>query len=720
MALGIGIGISPVFKTLFGGGGITPASSSITYTGQTPTLTGVAILIAAGAGASVVYTTQLLLVSAPAIVAAGAGATVSYTGGEAPDTGGDAYAVEGFSPPVVADFENEYYRVGGSDSDFDSMLTYTSGDAPSTQTDSDGLLKWCPHNFQRGSEDAFDTAAYWRPTSATTVTDSGVNDPDGLSAFLVDGDGTGINSIDNYGTGSGDYGQNGGIVQTFHARVKAAPTDSASEVHIELPTAKVRFNLSTGAHIASTGSVLDYTTNDAGDGYFDISMTAVKANAFHFWKVVADNSALNATGFLISRAHLYRSDLGGMVDNPDTGDSYVPTTTAARYLARRGNHVYNGTSWVNKGLLLETEARTNTLAYSNNFSTSWSISAAGSLTITANNSTGPDGNSSLHKIAVTDATSEAHILFDTVTTTSGVTHCFSAVFEDNDQQFVCLEIYDSTNRWVAAVFDVQNKTVTQESVGVNDSVLVGADIIDLGGGLYRCWVSGTISNGDESGQARIMFVDSGTPTLSTSGVYSYAGTGGEYLNGGFTQFEVGSTPSSIIPTSGATVTRPAQALEIPAANMSYSATAMSFHMKGTLTGIDDGQRYSSYLYRVVNDSNNFIQLLRRSDSSGGTGSPYARQRVAGGTTYEVTAAVDEIGEGVNQPFNAAARYTNDELNVASNGTASTAETGPTSLPTLTADVEFFSLGADYTMGNITLFRQWDADITDIGIETAST
>jgi hypothetical protein len=61
-------------------------------------------------------------------------------------------------------------------------------------------------------------------------------------------------------------------------------------------------------------------------------------------------------------AHLYRSDLGGMVDNPDQSagfETYVPTTSAARYLPRRGHHVWNGSAWVNEGLLHESEARTN-------------------------------------------------------------------------------------------------------------------------------------------------------------------------------------------------------------------------------------------------------------------------------------------------------------------------------------------------------------------------
>jgi hypothetical protein len=48
-----------------------------------------------------------------------------------------------------------------------------------------------------------------------------------------------------------------------------------------------------------------------------------------------------------------------MVNNPDRGNSYVPTTSSAVYLPRRGHHVYNGSAWVNEGLLHESESRTN-------------------------------------------------------------------------------------------------------------------------------------------------------------------------------------------------------------------------------------------------------------------------------------------------------------------------------------------------------------------------
>lgn len=59
----------------------------------------------------------------------------------------------------------------------------------------------------------------------------------------------------------------------------------------------------------------------------------------------------------------YRSDLGGMVDVPagersfPSASTYVPTTSSARYLPRVGHHVYNGSAWMNEGLLDECGGR---------------------------------------------------------------------------------------------------------------------------------------------------------------------------------------------------------------------------------------------------------------------------------------------------------------------------------------------------------------------------
>ena len=75
-----------------------------------------------------------------------------------------------------------------------------------------------------------------------------------------------------------------------------------------------------------------------------------------------------------------------------------------------------------------------------------------------------------------------------------------------------------------------------------------------------------------------------------------------------------------------------------------------------------------------------------------------------------------IPSGVNVPFNIASRHGSTFINGAVDGTALTENTTPTALPDLsTTDLQ---LGFDF-MGTIKTFRMWADDLTDTGIEEAS-
>ena len=62
------------------------------------------------------------------------------------------YAVNSFDPDFVLDFKNSYYRKGGSNSTLSGSVTHArAGNA--TMVDSDGLLKYAPHNLLIRSEE---------------------------------------------------------------------------------------------------------------------------------------------------------------------------------------------------------------------------------------------------------------------------------------------------------------------------------------------------------------------------------------------------------------------------------------------------------------------------------------------------------------------------------------------------------------------------------------
>lgn len=133
---------------------------------------------------------------------------------------------------------------------------------------------------------------------------------------------------------------------------------------------------------------------------------------------VGDGSGINLWGVNVSNG----ATLGGMVNNPDRGDSYVPTTSSARYLPRRGHHVYNGSAWVNEGLLLESEARTNLVTYSDDFTQWTNTNSTDSVSLTEYS---PDGSLATELSEDTSSSVYHQISFSNSTLT-GTTYTFSA------------------------------------------------------------------------------------------------------------------------------------------------------------------------------------------------------------------------------------------------------------------------------------------------------
>ena len=186
------------------------------------------------------------------------------------------YAIGGFDPALVFDFPEEFYRTGGSTTTFSNALTHSRlGNA--TMHDSDGLLKWAPHNL------ALNSAA---PVTQSLTVVSGVD-------YTVECAGSG--SVVLSGAGSG--------------------------------------TVTGGSPVEITASTTTLTLTVSGS---------------------------------VDLMWAYRSDLGGMVNNPDTGNSYVPTTSTAVYMPRRNAYVYDGSSWVNAGVQIESAAATNLVLNSDN------------------------------------------------------------------------------------------------------------------------------------------------------------------------------------------------------------------------------------------------------------------------------------------------------------------------------------------------------------------
>ena len=452
----------------------------------------------------------------------------------------DAYAVQGLSPLLVADFATPYYRKAGSTSTFDSTFTHSrAGNA--TMVDSDGLIKWAPHNLLTYSEQFEDGS--WTKTVSLT---SGVQDPDGgNNAFTATNDGSSKEAV--YKT--------------------VSVTSGAKYV--------------TGMFVrrrTGTGKIYMISINGSGGGVREI----IPTSTWQFFDTpqAADKIASGTTGYCgieietpsdqvdIYAARVYRSDLGGMVNNPDRGDSYVPTTSAAVYQARRNHYTYNGTSWVNSGLLLETEARTNLVTDSNDFTdASWTPTGS---TIDADDALSPDGNVNSDSWGINSGitiTTSALGLFTSgvlarLATTSSIslsatpyTHsCF--VRAGSGVTHIQLRVGTALN-----LTGTSYGAIFRLSDGFVENASGTAEAVDYGDGWYR--VSHTF-----------------TPTATTHYVgfwfwneTSKTTDGSEYISIYGAQLEAAATPSSYIPTPGSnpdsTGTRPTESLQIAAADMPW-------------------------------------------------------------------------------------------------------------------------------------------------------
>ena len=437
-------------------------------------------------------------------------------------------------------------------------------------------LKWRPHNLLRSSEDITNPSYYnlldsrgdasqtftqitdsTNPLGASSVTKISPNfvtDPQGANRFIRIYQNAGFTS--------------GGEIITLSVFVKPVTTTSTypSDITRDLflfltsdnPSQSMWVNLNTQA---VSNSNVTYTS--VGDGWYKATSRVIRnanddssTNCFIFLANRSNNSTFDpypqadldvrVTGF-----HAYKSSLGGMVNNPDTASSYVPTTTTPVYLSRRGHHIYNGSAWVNEGILHESEARTNILTSSGDLTgTGWTGSANIGTVIAGS----PFGTYQTIYPASSGSLGGAQRVQVGKTLTFGATYVgWALVKYSAGSGWFDINMYDTGDTSKRAYFDVQNGVV-----GVKDAAIIDHGMVDYGDGWWLCWASANAAS-TSGGPLYEVPNGNGSQVGSTADVILIAGT----------QYELGSTPSSYIPTAGTTVTRAAETLTVPAANLPY-------------------------------------------------------------------------------------------------------------------------------------------------------
>jgi hypothetical protein len=222
-------------------------------------------------------------------------------------------------------------------------------------------------------------------------------------------------------------------------------------------------------------------------------------------------------------------------------------------LDTNGAWAYSGLAWVNNGLQLESEARTNLVVQSEDFSNAaWSKQG---VTIGAAVMS-PDGSANAYPFVETTGTGE-HNAFETVTgaLTSGAPTTFSTFYKYVDRPFANLRT-NLTGNYTSTFFNVQTGVIVSTGAGLTSA------IEDCGSGWYRCSV--TVLSASSTGDATVTV---GMSADGTSESYTGDGTSSILIYGA--QLEAGSTPSSYTPTAGSTVTRAAETLTASAANLPW-------------------------------------------------------------------------------------------------------------------------------------------------------
>jgi len=218
------------------------------------------------------------------------------------------------------------------------------------------------------------------------------------------------------------------------------------------------------------------------------------------------------------------------LDNISVRESSVDPS-AASYLPRVGHHVYNGDAWVNEGLLHESESRTNLVTYSKigsggSLVTGWSGNAS---TFSALLSSAPDG--STDGIKVTTTGNSGLNLFSLISgLTIGQTYTASMWLRGTagDQVYFVAEDAAAAQELVTLTGEWQR--VSKTYTATSTSQYIGCELFNRSGGAHLPNV-----------------------TFEAWGA----------------QYEEAATPSSYIPTSGATVTRASDSLVIPSANLPW-------------------------------------------------------------------------------------------------------------------------------------------------------
>ena len=257
--------------------------------------------------------------------------------------------------------------------------------------------------------------------------------------------------------------------------------------------------------------------------------------------------------------------------------------TASTNVARSSTYSYNGSSWVaNSGTLIE-PAATNLYQYSSQFNNAYWTGTGYSVTVNA--TTSPDGTVDADSF-LEDGSNGNHYLYRNLSAYSlGTTVTMSVFAQAAGRTNLVLYMDNTAGYSVACNFDLSAGTYNHSHLNSNHWTGLTASITNVGNGWYRCSITAT-KTVTEGLSTRISLSDGSD--FDTFGLGYYQGNGSSGVNLWGAQVEIGSSATSYIATTTATVTR--------SADVYSQEPASYFDSTGTLQYATANTARTNYTY----------------------------------------------------------------------------------------------------------------------------
>ncbi len=238
-----------------------------------------------------------------------------------------------------------------------------------------------------------------------------------------------------------------------------------------------------------------------------------------------------------------------------TRSSSATRINASGLVEVEGNNIarfdYDPVTLEPQGLLVE-EQRTNKVTYSEQLgNVAWS---KGNVTVVDNQTTGPDGNTAAEKISEFGAGPAMSILVS-ATSSATTNYTLSIFLKAGSLPYVLIGAEGAAGIVMVAVNFSTWALTTAVVEAASTVALVGCDIIDVGGGWRRVWL--TYTTKAAPGSQHFVIRPSRDGLWANRG---YTPAGADYCYAWGAQFEEGGGPSSsYIPTTSSQLTRSADA-----------------------------------------------------------------------------------------------------------------------------------------------------------------